>query len=97
MSQKVFWSDPYQTKLSTTVSTVSGNDVTLSETIFFAFSGGQESDSGTINGQTVLVAQKRGLDIVYTLAEGHGLLAGQSVLIQIDWVRRYQLMADQFV
>lgn len=96
MSQKVFWSDPYQTKLSTTVSTVSGNDVTLSETIFFAFSGGQESDSGTINGQTVLVAQKRGLDIVYTLAEGHGLSVGQSVLIQIDWARRYQLMRLHF-
>ena len=96
MTQKVFWSDPYQTKLSTNVATVSGADITLSETIFFAFSGGQESDIGTINDQTVLVAQKRGLDVVYTLAEGHGLVAGQSVLVQIDWARRYQLMRLHF-
>ena len=96
MTQKVFWSDPYLTKLSTNVATVSGADITLSETIFFAFSGGQESDIGTINDQTVLVAQKRGLDVVYTLAEGHGLVAGQSVLVQIDWARRYQLMRLHF-
>ena len=96
MSQKIFWSNPYQTKLSTSIATVSGNDVTLTETIFFAFSGGQESDSGTINGKAVLTAQKHGVDIVYTLAQGHGFLVGQSVLIEIDWVRRYQLMRLHF-
>jgi len=96
MTQKVFWSDPYLTELSTTVATVSGADITLSETIFFAFSGGQESDFGTIESQAVLVAQKRGVNVVYTLAENHGLVAGQSVLVQIDWARRYQLMRLHF-
>ncbi|MEI6733819.1 MAG: alanyl-tRNA editing protein [Comamonadaceae bacterium] len=96
MTQKVFWSDPYLTSLSTNVATVSGADITLSETIFFAFSGGQESDIGTIDKQAVLVAQKRGLDVVYTLAESHGLVPGQSVLVQIDWARRYQLMRLHF-
>jgi alanyl-tRNA synthetase len=96
MAQKVFWSDPYLTKLSTTVATVSDADMTLSETIFFAFSGGQESDIGTINGQAVLVARKQGLEVVYTLSESHGLKAGQSVLVEIDWVRRYQLMRLHF-
>lgn len=43
MTKKVFWADPYKTELSTTVTSVSGSDITLSETIFFAFSGGQES------------------------------------------------------
>lgn len=96
MTQKVFWSDPYLTKLSTTVATVSGTDITLSETIFFAFSGGQESDIGSIDGEAVLIAQKQGLEIVYTLAERHGLVAGQSVLVEIDWARRYQLMRLHF-
>ena len=96
MTQKVFWSDPYLTKLSTTVATVSGTDITLSETIFFAFSGGQESDIGSIDGEAVLIAQKQGLEIVYTLAESHGLVAGQSVLVEIDWARRYQLMRLHF-
>ncbi|MDR3367623.1 alanyl-tRNA editing protein [Rhodoferax sp.] len=96
MTQKLFWSDPYQTKLSTTVVTVSGGDITLSETIFFAFSGGQESDTGTIDNHAVLVAQKRGVDVVYTLAENHDLKPGQSVVVQIDWTRRYQLMRLHF-
>jgi Ser-tRNA(Ala) deacylase AlaX len=96
MTYKVFWSDPYLTKLSTTVATVSGGDITLSATIFFAFSGGQESDIGTIKNQAVLVAKTRGMDVVYTLAENHGLVSGQSVIVQIDWARRYQLMRLHF-
>lgn len=96
MTQKTFWSDPYQTQLSTTVAAVSGANISLSETIFFAFSGGQESDSGTIAGHTVMVAQKQGLDIVYTLAENHGLVVGQPVLVEIDWLRRYRLMRLHF-
>ena len=96
MTQKVFWSDPYRTELSTTVTTVSGSNITLSETIFFAFSGGQESDSGAIAGHAVVLAQRQGLELVYTLAENHGLVTGQSVIVQIDWVRRYQLMRLHF-
>ncbi|MDT8419804.1 MAG: hypothetical protein RQ754_05180 [Desulfuromonadales bacterium] len=50
MTGKLFWSDPCLTILDTTVRAVSGNSVTLQETIFYACSGGQESDSGTIGG-----------------------------------------------
>ncbi len=96
MTNKAFWSDPYQTVLETTVATVSGADITLSETIFFAFSGGQESDAGSIAGRTVLSAQKSGLDIVYTLPDDHGLVVGEAALVEIDWVRRYRLMRLHF-
>lgn len=96
MTNKAFWSDPYQTVLETTVATVSGADITLSETIFFAFSGGQESDAGSIAGKTVLSAQRSGLDIVYTLPDDHGLVVGEAALIEIDWVRRYRLMRLHF-
>lgn len=96
MTNKVFWSDPYQTALETTVATVSGSDITLSETIFFAFSGGQESDMGSIAGRPVLSAQKSGLEIVYTLPDDHGLVVGQVVLVEIDWLRRYRLMRLHF-
>ena len=71
MTKKKFWSDPYQTTLETTVTSVAGPCITLSETIFFAFSGGQESDMGTIAGQAVISAQKNGLEIVYTLPDNH--------------------------
>lgn len=96
MTRKNFWSDPYLTALEATVTTVSGSSITLSETIFFAFSGGQESDMGSIAGQKVISAQKNGLDIVYTLADNHGLVVGQAALVEIDWDRRYRLMRLHF-
>ena len=89
---KLFWQEPYRTTLATQVATVAGNDVTLAETIFYAFSGGQESDAGSIGGRPVLAARKEERDILYTLAEGHGLQAGEPVTIEIDWARRYRLM-----
>lgn len=96
MTEKIFWQDPYRTTLNTTVATVNGSQVTVASTIFFAFSGGQEGDQGTIAGQPVLVAQKEGLEIIYTLPEDHGLKPGAAVRMEIDWRRRYRLMRLHF-
>lgn len=96
MTHKQFWLDPYQTRLGTTVSHVAGAQVRLASTIFFAFSGGQEGDRGSIAGLPVLAAHKRGRDIVYTLPDDHGLAPGQSVEVEIDWARRYRLMRLHF-
>lgn len=96
MTHKTFWDDPYQSELATHVATVDGNRITLQATIFYAESGGQESDSGSIGGLPVLQAEKHGSDIVYTLADGHGLQAGDAVHVRIDWPRRYRLMRLHF-
>lgn len=96
MTEKVFWKDPYQTTLETTIAMVKGTDVTVQATILYAFAGGQESDGGTIAGHPVLDARRNGLEIVYTLPEGHGLMPGQAVSMQIDWARRYRLMRLHF-
>ena len=96
MTRKVFWGNPYQTELDTTINSVNGNQVTVNSTIFFAFSGGQESDTGSIAGFQVLEARKEGKEIVYFLPEDHGLHAGDRVRIQIDWERRYRLMRLHF-
>ncbi|HEV2524251.1 MAG TPA: alanyl-tRNA editing protein [Gammaproteobacteria bacterium] len=96
MTKKIFWQDPYLTDLETVVQTAHGNQVTVSETIFYAFSGGQESDSGTIGGYKVLEARKEGKEIFYTLEESHRLKAGDTVKICIDWDRRYKLMRLHF-
>lgn len=96
MTVKAFWENPYQTIHDTEVATVNGNEVTVRATIFYAFSGGQESDQGTIAGYPVLEARKNGLEIVYTLPEGHGLELGQPVRMGIDWIRRYRLMRLHF-
>ncbi|MDP6689994.1 MAG: alanyl-tRNA editing protein [Alphaproteobacteria bacterium] len=96
MTQKQFWNDPYLTALETKVTWVQSDCIRLQETIFFAFSGGQESDAGTIGGHPVLEARKSGLEIDYRLADGHGLGAGDPVRVEIDWHRRYRLMRLHF-
>jgi Ser-tRNA(Ala) deacylase AlaX len=96
MTRKVFWEDPYQTELDTTVSLVTDDQVTVSATIFFAFSGGQESDVGTIAGLPVLEARKDGAEIFYTLPGDHGLRPGDPARVCIDWERRYRLMRLHF-
>lgn len=94
--EKLFWTDPYQTELTTHLVSVNANQVTLKETIFFAFSGGQESDAGTIGGFRVLEAQTQGKDIVYTLDGNPSFKVGDEVKVLIDWTRRYKLMRLHF-
>lgn len=96
MPRKVFWEDPYQTALDTRIAGVCGDQVTLEATIFYALSGGQESDAGSIGGRPVLAARKEGREIFYTLAPQHGLQAGQEVRVEIEWARRYRLMRLHF-
>lgn len=94
--QKLFWADPYQTSLDTHVTGINGSEVTVAQTIFYAFSGGQESDAGTFNNCRVIEARKEGQDIIYTLEEGHGFSVGDPLTMHIDWERRYKLMRLHF-
>lgn len=94
--KKRFWDNPYLDSIKTTITSVDGNIITLDETVFYAFSGGQESDSGTIGGYNVLKAEKKGYEIEYTLENGHNLKAGDSVEVKIDWNKRYRLMKLHF-
>jgi Ser-tRNA(Ala) deacylase AlaX len=96
MTKKIFWQDPYLTSLDTRVATVGGQDVTIEETIFYAESGGQESDSGTIGGKIVYQARNSGKAIIYRLEPTHGLQQGDRVNVKIDWIRRYRLMRLHF-
>lgn len=95
-TRKIFWEDPYRTTLVTTIAAVDGAQVWLASTIFYAFSGGQESDRGTIGGFPVLAATCQGAEVAYTLPPGHTLEVGQSVVVDIDWPRRYRLMRLHF-
>lgn len=96
MTHKVFWDDPYQVELESTVSRVDGRCIELEESIFYAESGGQESDAGTIGGIQVIKAEKQGLSIVYTLEREPKFQAGAVVTTEIDWARRYALMKLHF-
>jgi len=96
MTMRLFWTDPYATRAEARVVGVDGNDVELDRTIFFAFSGGQESDAGTIAGRAVLRARLDADRLLYTLSDGHGLQVGEQVVVEIDWTRRYALMRLHF-
>ena len=96
MTKKIFWQDPYLARLQTSITGVDGDTLTVAETIFYAFSGGQESDHGTIGGIFVQEARKDGHEIIYRLDSGHGLKSGDHVEMIIDWERRYQVMRLHF-
>lgn len=94
--RKVFWDNPYLTELKAIVTHVDGDKIALDQTIFYAFSGGQQSDSGTISNLEVLEAKKEGYEIYYTLPAAHGLSVGDEVDIRINWEKRYKLMKLHF-
>ncbi len=96
MTEKIFWENPYLTELDTPVVSVDGSAVMLEQTILFAASGGQESDTGTIGGFSVLRAWKDDHDILYELPEDHTLCVGENVHISVSWERRYRLMRLHF-
>ncbi|MGB7594133.1 MAG: alanyl-tRNA editing protein [Erysipelotrichaceae bacterium] len=89
--RKVFWEDPYLTTLHALVTSVEGGTITMDQTIFYAFSGGQASDRGTIGGYPVLDARKVDLEIDYLLPEMHELEVGDEVEILIDADHRDKL------
>jgi Ser-tRNA(Ala) deacylase AlaX len=94
--RKVFWEDPYQTELQTTITSVTENILTLKETIAYAFSGGQQSDDGTINEYKILKSQKDGKEIYYTVENDHNLKTGDTVQLKINWDKRYKIMKLHF-
>ena len=94
--KKLFWENPYLTELEAKVMSVNNNIITLDKTIAFAFSGGQQSDSGTIGGFKIIEAKKEEKEIFYTIEQNHNLIPDQNVMITIDWEKRYRLMKLHF-
>ncbi|MGC9325021.1 MAG: alanyl-tRNA editing protein [Desulfomonilia bacterium] len=84
------------TVLDAKITSLSGESITLDRTIFYAASGGQESDAGTIGGIPVLSADKDGTEIFYTLQKPLAFRIGDTVSVRIDWERRYRLMRLHF-
>ncbi len=97
--RKVFWDNPYQQTLETTVSQVDGNVVAFAKTIGFSECGGQESDRVTVNDIEVISShmdKSAPFLIYYTFPEGHGLVPRTNVIMKIDWLRRNRLMRLHF-
>ncbi|GAA0741734.1 alanyl-tRNA editing protein [Clostridium oceanicum] len=90
--KKIFWENPYLTEIEAKVKSVDSNVITLDQTIAFAFSGGQQSDFGTIGGYKIIEAKKEENEIFYTIQQNHNLKLNDNVFVKIDWEKRYRLM-----
>jgi Ser-tRNA(Ala) deacylase AlaX len=90
--EKLFWHDPYLSECRAKVESINGNEVQLDRTVFFAFSGGQQSDSGTIGGIPVQEARKEGNNISYILESPPTFAPGDEVEVKIDAEKRKRIM-----
>ncbi len=73
------------------VAKVIGKHVVLESTYFYPTSGGQEYDTGTMDGIKVVNVFKQGPYIVQLLEKEAPFKVGQKVKCTIDWHRRFQL------
>lgn len=76
--------EPYRTSFDATVSSVDGAAVVLSETYFYAKSGGQPADRGTLGGIPVVDVQKRDGEAVHHLESPLDVENGDEVTGHID-------------
>ena len=99
---KRFDEDAYRTTCDATVIAVHPEGIELDATVFYARSGGQAGDTGTLvlgDGQTVAIADTvyspDRQTVLHVPAEGAGvalLAPGTLVTATIDWERRHRLM-----
>jgi alanyl-tRNA synthetase len=88
-----FYEDSLRKEFEAKVVYVSGNEVALDKTYFYAESGGQEGDHGFIEGNRVIDTQLVGNVIVHYLEDAnHHMKTGEKVKCQLNWMRRRQLM-----
>jgi misacylated tRNA(Ala) deacylase len=102
MTELLFRDDSYLAATPATVVDVTEDGgVVLDRTVFYAASGGQPGDNGTIvlaDGSVLTIATAIHPDgdktrIVHVPAEAQGLPAvGEVVTAEVDWARRYRLM-----
>ncbi|WP_231182673.1 DHHA1 domain-containing protein [Haladaptatus sp. DYF46] len=76
--------EPYRTSFDATVAAIDGTDVVLTDTYFYAESGGQPADRGTLGGISVVDVRKRDGDIVHALETDPAFEEGDEIVGQVD-------------
>jgi misacylated tRNA(Ala) deacylase len=95
MTEYLFRDDPYLAEADAVVTAAGPEGVELDRTIFYASSGGQPGDVGTLAGLVVTgtVHPDGDRGRVLHLVDGEGRPApGETVALRLDWGRRYRLM-----
>ena len=93
MTEKLFWKDPYQKTFTAEVlqqfRIPDGYAVELDQTCFYATSGGQPNDLGSLNSIAVKDVRMDGLQLLHILAD---VLPKGHVEGAINWERRFDHM-----
>jgi misacylated tRNA(Ala) deacylase len=96
MTELLYHTDAYLREFDALVVAVDGQRVALDRTAFYATSGGQPHDTGTLSAgeRSWTVAEvRRDGDYIWHTLQGEGVPAvGERVAGVIDWTRRYKLM-----
>jgi len=100
MTEQLYLHDAYRKTTDAIVESVSDDEITLNQTIFYATSGGQPHDTGTLTWEDaagkphtcqVVEVRKHGPHLLHRVA-GDVPPVGTTVRATIDWDRRYILM-----
>lgn len=96
MTHPLYHTDAYLRAFDAQVVAVNGHRVALDQSAFYATSGGQPHDTGTLSAadRTWRVTDvKRDGDLIWHTLEGEGIPAvGDTLHGALDWERRYKLM-----
>jgi alanyl-tRNA synthetase len=90
-TMQMFYKDPYKYKFRAKVLAVEGDLVVLDKTYFYAESGGQESDTGTMKDMRVVRADKIGNVVVHKVEGKMQAVPGKLITSTIDEGRRRRL------
>jgi len=94
-TDRIFLHDAQCRSFDAAVVAVDGHGrVALNATAFYATSGGQPHDTGTLTweGGSAAVTDVRGHDVVWHTLDGDAPAAGTAVHAELDWERRHALM-----
>ena len=92
MTIRLYDKDHYLTEFDAKVSEIDGMNVVLDQTVFYAQSGGQTGDRGTINSEEVIDTRIIDGVHVHVMSEKPSFSVGNDVHGEISWERRYRIM-----
>jgi misacylated tRNA(Ala) deacylase len=99
-TESLFREDAYLKSATARVTAVNDKGIELDRTIFYPMGGGQAGDTGALvraNGERIVVIDTRkgegmGSVLHFTAPGTPRFEVGEPLTLELDWVRRYQLM-----
>jgi alanyl-tRNA synthetase len=92
MTTRLYDEDQYLKTFTAMVTQIDGKHVELDKTAFYAESGGQSGDSGTLNGKKVIYTKYIDDFHIHIMEQEPMFRIGDLVQGVIDWDRRYSIM-----